>query len=159
MSASPTSQAAGHLTKQIRKLSPTYKLSQLTLLLVTKTAPVAIGGTIAALFGTMASAHWDRGALRDFRMEVNQEFAKLWAANRKLMDSHLEIRENLQAINDTLKKTQKAQEDCAMLQAARLNLIKKDKKGDKILCSPCVWSNNINSMMKLNRPFTAVMQS
>lgn len=131
-----------------------------------KGPPTSTGGTIAVLIGTIASIHWDKGALRDFRMEVNQEFAKLWADNerhwaatQKLLDSHLELRANLQAINDTLKKTQKVQEDCAALQAARLNLVKKDKKGDKILCSPCVWSNSLNSMVKLNRPLTASMKS
>ena len=63
----------------------------------------------------------------------------------------------MHAINDTLKKTLKAQEDCAALQAARFELMNKGRKGNKILCSPCVWSNNINSMMTLNRSYAISM--
>lgn len=95
--------------------------------------PIALGGTTAALIGTVASIHWDKGTISDFRTEVNTEFGKLWRANErvlssldnlyrsheKLYRSHEELRLNMHAINETLKKTLKAQEECAALQAAK----------------------------------------
>lgn len=58
------------VSQNICKLSPTYKLSQLTLLVVMKTAPIAIGGTIAALVGTLTSYHWDMGMIGDLRKDL-----------------------------------------------------------------------------------------
>lgn len=109
------------------------------------TVPVAVGGIFAALVGAVASIHWDKGTIADFRMDVNKqiadlrmgmnkqiedlrtdvnkEFGRLWAANEKLLSSHGKLRNNMQAIKETLKKTQNAQEDCATLQAARLEIL------------------------------------
>lgn len=126
------------VSTKICKLSSTYKLSQLTLLVVMKTAPIAIGGTIAALAGTLTSYHRDIGTIGDFRKDfdhelgrlwaanddlrkdinlfrkdINLEFGRLWVANEQLLVSHTEVRKNMQAINDTLTKTLKAQQDCA----------------------------------------------
>lgn len=112
------------VSTKICKLSSTYKLSQLTLLVVMKTAPIAIGGTIAALAGTLTTYHWDIGMIGDFRKDfnhelgnlrkdINLEFGRLWVANEQLLASHTEVRKNMQAINDTLTKTLKAQQDCA----------------------------------------------
>lgn len=119
------------VSTKICKLSSTYKLSQLTLLLVMKTAPIAIGGIIAALAGTLTSYHRDIGTIGDFRKDfdhelgrlwaanddlrkdINLEFGRLWVANEQLLASHTEVRKNMQAINDTLTKTLKAQQDCA----------------------------------------------
>lgn len=86
--------------------------------------------------------------IADLRTDVSKEFGRLWAANENLLSSHGVLRNNMQAINETLKKTQKAQEDCAALQAARLEILNKGKKCNTIICSPCVWSNDINSMAK-----------
>ena len=97
--------------------------------------------------------------LADFRMETNKQIADLkMDVNKQITDlrtdlnslllSHGELRNNVQVLNETLKRTQKAQEDCATLQAARLEIVKKGKKCNTLLRSPCVWSNNINSMMK-----------
>ena len=130
-----------------------------------KTAPVAIGGTIAALVGTLTSYHWDMGMLGDLRKDFNHklgsfrkninlelgslrkdnnlefgslrkdnnlEFGRLWVAIKQLLASHTEVRKNMQAINDTLTKTLKAQQDCTALQAARLELFSKERKGKVI---------------------------
>lgn len=80
------------------------------------------------------------------RLMWTKEFGRLWAANENLLSSRGDLRNNIQAIKKLLKKTQKAQEDCATLQAARLEILTKGKKCNTILCSPCVWSNNTNSM-------------
>lgn len=146
------------ILKQICKLSPAYKPFQLTVLVVINSAPVAVGGTFAALVGAVVSIHWDKGTLADFKMDVNKQIADLrMEVNKqrtdlsKLLLSHGEIRNNVQVINETLKKTQKAQEDCATLQAARLEILKKGLKCNTILCSTCAWSNNISSMKKSSR--------
>lgn len=109
---------------KICKLSSTYKLSQLTFLVVMKTAPIAIGGTIAALAGTLTSYHWDIGMTGDFRKDfnhelgrlwaanddlrkdINLEFGRLWVANEQLLASHTEAQKNMQAINDTHENAQ-----------------------------------------------------
>lgn len=97
-----------------RKLSSTYKLPQLTLFLVMKTAPIAIGGTIVTLIGTIASIYWDKQSLRSFRLEVYAELAKLWGSNpvlelnvENLMRSHPEVWQNLQVLYGTLKQIPK----------------------------------------------------
>lgn len=77
---------------------------------------------------------------------VRSDVSNLWESNRLLMTSHGEMRTNLQAINDTLTKTMKAQEECVALQSARLEFVKAGKRG-KILRSRYAWSN-INFMMK-----------
>ncbi len=150
--------AGREILRHICKLSSAYKPFQLTILVVIKTVPVAIGGIFAALAGAGASIYWGGGLLADFRMETNKQIADLkMDVNKQITDlrtdlnslllSHGELRNNVQVINETLKRTQKAQEDCATLQAARLEIVKKGKNCNILLRSPCVWSNNINSMI------------
>lgn len=80
------------VSTKICKLFSTYKLSQLTLLVVMKTAPIAIGGTIAALAGTLTSYHRDIGTIGDFRKDFDHELGRLWAANDDLRkDINLEF--------------------------------------------------------------------
>lgn len=43
------------------------------------------------------------------RKDNNLEFGRLWVAIKQLLASHIEVRKNMQAINDTLTKTLKAQ--------------------------------------------------
>lgn len=93
------------ILRQIFKLSPAYKPFQLTILIVINTLLVAVGGTFAALGGTVARTHWDKGMLADFRMDVNKEIADLSSDLSKLLLSHGELRNNLQMINEALKKT------------------------------------------------------
>lgn len=81
----------------------------------------------------VASIHWDKGMIADFRVDVNKEFGRLWAVYENLSSSHGEFRNNMQAINETLMKTQKAHEDCATLQAARLKILGKGKKCNTIV--------------------------
>lgn len=49
-----------------------------------KTAPIAIGGTIAAIVGTLTSYYWHMGMIGDLRKDFNHELGRLWAANDDL---------------------------------------------------------------------------
>lgn len=83
------------ILKHICKLSSAYKPFQLTILVVIKTVPVAIGGTFAALAGAGASIHRGGGMLADFRMEMNKQIADLRIDLNNLLLSHGELRNNV----------------------------------------------------------------